>query len=167
MSTIYSGTGDSFAQLSSSSSWGGARGTVSSVADIYGNSVTNSTFAVYNIYSGGRGGNNYGCRRSYFPFDLSGESGTIDSVTISLYLDNLGTVGGGVDAVILHEATALAGTTADYGNCYTSGTTLGTTLVTAIQVSTTAGYHVFTVNSGGITAMQSKIGSGTFTICLM
>ena len=77
------------------------------------------------------------------------------------------TVGLPEDAVTLVEATALAGTSADYGNCFSSGTTLGTEIVTKISTSTTAGYHNFTVNSDGITAMQSKIGSGTFTICLM
>ena len=167
MSVVYAGTGDSYAQLSSSSSWAGARGTVTSSADFHSSTSTSIDFAVYNIYSGGRGGNTFYCRRSYFPFDLSGESGTIVSATISLYLDNLGTVGLPEDAVTLVEATALAGTSEDYGNCFSSGTTLGTEIVTKISTSTTAGYHDFTVNSDGITAMQSKIGSGTFTICLM
>ena len=166
MSTVYAGTGDSYAQLTSSISWAGARGTVTSSATNYSSSATSIDFAVYNLYSGGRGGNTFYCRRSYFPFDLSGESGTIDSATISLYLDNLGTAGV-EDAVTLVEATALAGTSADYGNCYTGATILGTEVVAKMSTSTTAGYHDFTVNSNGITAMQSKIGSGTFTICLM
>ena len=167
MPSIYSGIGDSYAQLGSNVSWANARGTVSSVADIYDNSGTNSTYAVYNIYSGGRGGNNYFCRRSYFPFELSGESGTLESATIQLYLDNLGTVGSNADKVTLVEATALAGTSADYGNCFASGVTLGTEVSDVVTVSTTAGYHTFTINSNGITAIQNKIGSGTFTICLM
>jgi hypothetical protein len=166
MATIYAGTGDSYAGLTDSSSWANARGTVTSSASVYSSTTTSHDFAVYNLYSGGRGGNTYFCRRSYFPFDLSGESGTIASATISLYLDNLGTVGV-EDNVTLVEATALGGTSAEYGNCYTSGTTLGTEIVTNISTSTTAGYHIFTVNSGGITAMQSKIGSGTFAMCLM
>ena len=167
MSVVYAGTGDSYAQLSSSSSWAGARGTVTSSGTIYSNGSTNSAYAVYNIYSGGRGGNNYSCRRSYFPFDVSGESGTLESATIQLYLDNLGTVGSDADDVALVEATALAGDASDYGNCFTSLITLGTQVSDVVTVSTTEGYHTFTINSDGITAIQNKIGSGTFTICLM
>ena len=167
MSVVYAGTGDSYAQLSSSSSWAGARGTVTSSADFHSSTSTSIDFAVYNIYSGGRGGNTYSCRRSYFPFDVSGESGTLESAKIQLYLDNLGTVGSDADDVALIEATALAGSVDDYGNCFTSLVTLGTAVSDVVTVSTTAGYHTFTINSDGITAIQNKIGSGTFTICLM
>ena len=167
MSVVYAGTGDSYAQKGSNVGWANARGTIVDTADVWGNTATNSTYAVYNIYSGGRGGNNYFCRRSYFPFDVSGESGTLESAKIQLYLDNLGTVGSDADDVALIEATALAGSVDDYGNCFTSLVTLGTAVSDVVTVSTTAGYHTFTINSDGITAIQNKIGSGTFTICLM
>ena len=167
MSVVYAGTGDSYAQKGSNVGWANARGTIVDTADVWGNTATNSTYAVYNIYSGGRGGNNYFCRRSYFPFDVSGESGTLESARIQLYLDNVGTVGSNADDVILVEATALAGSADDYGNCFSSGSTLGTDVSDIVTVSTTAGDHSFTITSDGITAIQNKIGSGTFTVCLM
>ena len=166
-STIYAGSGDSRAQVSTSMSWTAARGSILSSASIYSNTVTNDSFGVYNIFTGGRGGSTYYCRRSYFPFDLSGESGTIESAQINIYLDNLGTVGSNNDDVTLVEATALAGTSADYGNCFSSGTTLGTEITSPVTVSTSAGYHAFTINSDGISTIQDSIGSGTFTVCLM
>ena len=106
-------------------------------------------------------------------FDLSSESGTVDSCGLIVYMDN--TTSGGVhpsaQKVIAVEATALAGSTADYGNCFSSGSTLGTAVSAAITISTTEGYHTFTItgdtSSGGIKVINDAIGSGTVTICLM
>ena len=169
MSIVYSGNRDAYAQLTDSSSWANARGDVSSSATTYNNTAGSNDFAVYNVYSGGRGGNTYYCRRSYFTFDVSGESGTLESATIQLYLDNLGSTGNSA-RVTLVQATALAGGLADHGNCYVgigTSTTLGTEITSYVEVSTTAGYHTFTINADGLTAIQDEIGSGTFTVCLM
>ena len=169
MSTIYADTDDLYVQKTDSSSWANARGDVSSSGSVYSRTSPSNDFAVYNLYSGGRGGNTFYCRRSYFPFDLSGESGTLESATIQLYLDNLGSTGNSA-RVTLVEATALAGTSADYGNCYVgigTSTTLGTEITSFQAVSATEGYHTFTINSDGLTAIRDEIGSGTFTVCLM
>ena len=168
MVTIYAGTGDSYAGLTDSSSWANARGSVTSSGSVYASTTTYHDFAVYNLYSGGRGGNTYFCRRSYFPFDVSGESGTVESATIELYLDNLGTVGSNADDVTLVEATALEGSADDYGNCFTGLSAMKTQVSDVVTVSNTAGYHTFTINSDGIAAIRYRIGiSGTFTICLL
>ncbi len=169
MSTIYADTDDLYVQKTDSSSWANARGDVSSSGSVYSRTSPSNDFAVYNLYSGGRGGNTFYCRRSYFPFDLSGESGTLESATIQLYLDNLGSTGNSA-RVTLVQATALAGGLADHGNCYVgigTSTTLGTEITSYVEVSTTAGYHTFTINADGLTAIQDEIGSGTFTVCLM
>ena len=169
MSTIYADTDDLYVQKTDSSSWANARGDVSSSGSVYSRTSPSNDFAVYNLYSGGRGGNTFYCRRSYFPFDLSGESGTLESATIQLYLDNLGSTGKSA-RVTLVQATALAGGLADHGNCYVgigTSTTLGTEITSYVEVSTTAGYHTFTINADGLTAIQDEIGSGTFTVCLM
>ena len=60
--------------------------------------------------------------RSYFVFNLSGESGTVASCNIEFYLDNFGTSTGDSAKIIAVQATALAGTTADWGNCFVADT---------------------------------------------
>ena len=59
--------------------------------------------------------------RSYFVFSLSHGSlagKTITSAVASFYLDAFGSAGGDFRKVVLVQATALAGSTADYGNCF-------------------------------------------------
>ena len=166
MSIIYAGTGDAYAGSTSGTSWSGAQGDVNTIGSSHSNSQTSYDFAVYNIYSGGRGGNTYFSKRAFFPFDLSGEGGTVSSVELKIYMDNLGSTGVNDDVTIV-QATALAGLGADYGNVYAHHTTWGTELVTPISVSATAAYHTFTFTSGGISRLQSAVGSGTFTLGLV
>ena len=165
MATVYATTADSYVRNSSASAWAQAQGDATTTGTTHNNSVSSNDFGVYNIYSGGRGGNSYICARSYLPFDLSGESGTIDTVSLSVYMDNLGTLS--PVNVIAIEATALAGSADDFGNVYSSGTTFGTTISSATTVSTTAGYHTLTIQPAGITAIQNQIGSGTITIAII
>ena len=170
-STIYATGGgnedDATIYNSSTSDWATARGDASTSGTIHNDSSTKNSVGVYNRKIAGRGGgNNWLCNRSYFSFDVSGESGTVDSATVRLYLDNLGSAGNAARVVIV-ESTALAGSTADFGNCFSSGSTLGDLMASYAFVSTTEGYHDFDLNSDGITALNGKIGSGLFQICLM
>ena len=160
------GTADSNTGSNSTSAWAQARGSESSSGVYHNNTATSGNFAVYNLYAGGRGANTYYLRRSYIPFNLILGSGTATAVTVSLYLDNLGSTGDN-SRVVLVEATALAGSTADHGNCFSSGFTLGTTLSDIVSVSTTAGFHTFTLNSDGISAVNGVLGSGTITFALL
>ena len=172
-STIYAETSgnadDGTLYNTSSSDWATARGDASTSGTILNVGSTTNSVGVYNRKTtGGRGGGDtWFCYRSYFSFDVSGESGTVDSATIKLYLDNYGSLGV-PSAVRLVEATALAGSTADFGNCFSSGSTLGTDMVGGMgAVSTTAQYHDFELSSDGITALNNAIGSGQFQVCLM
>ena len=168
MSIVYASSGDMHVRDTSTSSWSDAQGDASTTG-IFANTTANQfNFSIYNVYTGGRGTNTYTCLRSYYPFDLSGESGTVTSATISLYQANLGTQADEEATVRLVEATALAGGNADYGNCYTgaSGTTRGTTFAEA-QVSSGYGYVNYDLNSAGITAVNNAIGSGTLTVAAL
>ena len=166
MAQVYADGYDGWFRLTDSSSWANARGTVSSSASFGSNTASSYSFAIYNLYAGGRGANTYYCGRSYFAFDLSGESGTATSVSFKVYALNEGTVADEESSFYVVGATALAGANADYGNCFTSGTTLGTAYGLG-QASRTEEYVTVDFGSSGIAAVNSAIGSGTLTIgCL-
>jgi len=170
-STIYSSTSgsgdDSVVQNNSTSDWATARGDASTSGAFHNDGSIYSTVGVYNRKTTGRGGgSSWQCNRSYFSFDVSGESGTVDSATVKLYLDNIGAPMP-ASRVVIVESTTLAGNTADFGNCFSSGSTLGDLMADYVSISTTAGYHDFDLNNDGITALNSKIGSGSFQVCLM
>jgi len=150
----------------STSDWATVRGDASTSGSSYSVNSSSHSLGVYNRKTSGRGGTTWTCYRSYFSFDVSGESGTVDSATIKLYLDNLGSTGS-ASRVMLVEATTLAGSTADFGNCFSSGSTLGTLVAPYVAVSTTGAYHDFVLNSDGISALNNAIGSGQFQVCLM
>ena len=166
MSVVTASTADSYTNKSSSSSWDAAQGDASSSAGLYNNSRTTFDFGIYNLYSGGRGGNTYYCVRSWIPFDLSGESGTVASATLSIYADNLGSSGNSAK-IIGVLAGSLDGSIADHGNCYSSGTTFFDDLTDVITISTTAGFHTFTLNNDGIIRVNANIGSGTLTFGIL
>ena len=166
MALIYAESNDAYHRKQSSSDWASARGTVSSSSDFAQSSGSTTYIATWNTYSGGRGANVYYCARSFFEFDLSGESGTANYVGFSLYCDNIGTNATNESTLYLVNSTALADSTADFGNVFTSGTTLGT-LFGSREISTTANYHSITLNSDGLTAVNSAIGSGSLTMGIM
>ena len=171
MPNIYSATND------------GVVGALSSTdaATCRGDASTSGGFSVFTFSSApgiknnksARGGGMWFCHRSYFTFVLTGESGTVDSCNLVVYADN--TSSGGVSSdhsrIIAVEATPLAVSAADYGNCFSSGSTLGTTMSGATAVSTTAGYHTIPItgdtSTGGIKVINDDIGSGKVDICLM
>lgn len=129
---IYSsGSGDSddayvqnFFYNPASLNWEGVVGNHTTVGTGRGDH-NSSTTGIYNFYQPGRGGDIFvSCMRSYFAFDFSGLSSgdTIHAggagVILSLYLDNTGTTTGDFGKIIAIQSTALAGSTADYGNCF-------------------------------------------------
>ena len=169
MSTIYSSTADCRVVNTSASSWASAQGDASTTGTAFSSDNTSYNFGIYNLYSGGRGGNTFYCSRSYFVFDLSGEdlTKTLSRVRLNIYMDNLGTTGAGWQYAVPIRATALAGSTADFGNCYTSGTTFGTKLADAEVISTTAQNHTFEFNAESVGIAQSLLGNGTLTLAVI
>ena len=168
MSIIYSTTADLFVEeATSDGSWNDAQGSATTDGGAYHSSRAFWDYGVYNGNFGSRGSNDYKCNRSYFVFDVSGESGTVDSATIRIRMDNLGTSSGSSARAILVEATALDGGVEDHGNVFSSGTTWHNDIANVNVISTTAGYHDFTVNSDGITLIQNAIGSGSVTVGLV
>ena len=123
-------------------------------------------FAVYSARLAGRGADNYYNARSFYEFDLSGESGTATSATFKSYMDHMGVGTHTEDEVIMVAATALAGSNADYGNVYSSGTTWGTAYSSNTAISSSGGVQTITLNAAAITAINSAIGSGNF-VCAM
>ena len=163
-STVYARTTDSWTGFADAT-WATARGAAATNGSGQDNSGTAYDFGVYNIYTSGRGGATFTMRRSFFDFDLSGESSEVASAEVKLHLDWLGS--GIRNEVILVAATALAGNTYDYGNVFHSGTSLGSTYSDSVSVSTTAGYHTFTMTAAAITDINSAIGSGNVVMGLM
>ena len=130
--------------------------------------ATNSSVGIYSRVTGGRGGTTYLNYRSFFAFDCSSASGTVDSATLKVYCDNIGSVGP-PSTLRLTGASSLSTAidNGDYGNVYSSGTTWFDDYSSFVTISTTAGYHSFVLNSDGISALQTAIGSGTFTCALV
>ena len=158
MSTVFAGSSDCRVGSGAQTSWANAR----SNGTVFNNTNSNFAFGIYNIYSGGRGANSFFNVRSYFGFDLSGLSGTVSAATISIYAKNLGTNDDPEATVHLKEATSVPTGASGFTNCFSSGTTFGTTLGSM----TTHGlqYHDATIQPAGITAINSQIGSGTFAV---
>ena len=133
----------------------------------HSNTATNVTTGVYNRTFGLRGGgsdSSFRCHRSFYTFDLSGYSGTATDADFELFSDSLGSIN--YNNIYVIEATALAGSSADFGNVFSSGTTLGTLLADG-QVSSTRQYHTITGNSDLLTAINNAVGSGTLTVGVM
>ena len=85
---------------------------------------------------------------------------------MKIYSDNLGTDATNEKTVYAVQSTALADSNDDFGNIFSSGTTLGTLLGSA-EISTTLGYHSITLNTAGVSAANSAIGSGSLIIGVM
>ena len=102
--------------------WAQIRGDETTSCSFRNVTLSNAANAIYARRLAARGAVIRDCTRSYFVFDLSGESGTVASSTIHFYLDNIGTSTGDSSSIIAVQATTLAGSTADYGNCYVADT---------------------------------------------
>lgn len=164
--TVFASSGDMHVRDTSTTSWSDAQGTVSTTGTNYNGNASNFDFGIYNIYTAGRGAATFTNIRSYFPFQLSSLSGTVVSAKMTLNTDFTGLGSTNEATVRIIQATALANGNADYGNCYSSGTTFGTTLGEGV-VSTTLGNHDFNFNSDGVTAINNAIGSGTLTVAAL
>ena len=161
---------DSYVENSLSTIAGGASW-AQLIGDSTGNNHNNTDASfdegIHNAKFFGRGtSNTWECNRSYFAFDLSGESETVASAELKVKCDNLGDTGTNSSTVHVVGATTLADSTSDYGNVFSSGTTAvgdyGST-----TISTTLGFHTWTINSAGITAINNAIGSGIFNTALI
>ena len=152
--------------VSFAAGWAAAQGDVTTAGT--GSKFTTAyyNFAIYNARVAGRGADAYYNTRSFYEFDLSGESGTATSATFKSYMDHMGVGTHTEDEVIMVAATALAGSNADYGNVYSSGTTWGTAYSSNTAISSTLGVQTITLNAAAITAINSAIGSGNF-VCAM
>ena len=163
--TIYSSV-DGMAGRTGTTSWSD---TQTGTATTFTDTATHHSAGVYSRTISGRLGTTYYNNRSFFAFDCSSASGTVDEATVKIYCDNIGSTGI-LAGTILTGASSIstAVDTGDYGNVYSSGTTWFDNYSSVVSISTTAGYHSFVLNSDGISALQSAIGSGgTFTCALV
>jgi len=149
---------DSYVENSLSTIVGGASW-AQLIGDSTGNNHNDSAASfdegIHNAKFFGRGtSNTWECNRSFFAFDLSGESGTVASAQFKVYSDNLGDTGTDQSTVYLVSWNTLDGDTVDFDRPGTM-TNYGST-----QISTTEGYHTIDINSAGITAINSAVGSG-------
>ena len=181
MPTVFASSGDSVVEKSGAVFIGGnswtntMHGSATTAGDSQDSTLTNYDFGVWNDRTGRGFSTQWKLNRSFFPFDLSGNDSagdslsgnTVASADLKIYADNLGDTGTNSSTVYAVTATALADSTDDYGNVFSSGTTLGT-LYGSTTISTTLGYHTITLNSDAITAINSAISAGsTLTIGLM
>ena len=165
--TIFSTTADEYVTKSSGVAWSVAQGNATTDGDAYNSIATNFNYGVYAKNSGSRGTHDFDCNRSFFEFDLSGESGTVESANIMIRMDNLGSSSYDADKAILVEATALDNSVADHGNVFSSGTTWHNDISDVVTISTTAGPHTFTMNSEGIRLIDDAVGAGNVTVGLV
>ena len=104
--------------------WDNIRGDETTTGNAFNNSFSFNFTGTYNTKLSSRGTVIVDCRRSYFVFDFSSISAPTSGVsgTFSCRMDYTGQSGGAYHAditkAILVKATTLAGTTADYGNCF-------------------------------------------------
>tara|TARA_R100001594_G_C3973746_1_gene248406 strand:- start:77 stop:748 length:672 start_codon:yes stop_codon:yes gene_type:complete len=162
-----SGAGDDGVALNTSTAdWATTRGSATTTGSNHMDFGSAHPAGVLNRKYTGRG-TRWNCYRSYFSFDVSGESGTVESATIKIYLQHNGS-STTMSRVVLVEATTLAGSAADFGNVFSSGTTLGTLIHDDyVGISNVAGFHDFELNSDGISALNDKIGTGKLQVGLM
>jgi hypothetical protein len=148
--------------------WSATRGDASTSGDSEDNSSGTENTGVHNLEDTGRGTTNTRqIDRSFFAFDLSGESGTVASADLKIVTDNLGDTDTNSSTVYAVAATALASGVADYGNVFSGGAGTTVTSYGSTTISTTQQYHTWTINSDGISAINDAIGSGILTIGLM
>jgi len=172
MGAVYSESSDGVVGANSTTDAATCRGDASTSGAFNRRTDASAPVGIYNIKTPRAGGMWFN-HRSYFEFVLTGESGTVDSCNLVVYMDNLSSAGisSAHTRVIAVEATSFAVSADDYGNCFSSGSTLGTTMTAETAVSTTAGYHTFTitgdVSTGGIKVINDAIGSAKIYVCLM
>ena len=112
----------------------------------------------------GRGAT-YTYKRAFFFFALNSESGTVDSADLMVRQ-----AGDDTKKFRAVEWSSSGGSstlaTGDYDSVLTSGTDM-TAYSAEIGSSGSAGYDTFPMNSDGISAIQSAVGSGLFTVAIV
>ena len=121
--------------------------------------IRNRTFAVR-----GSSASSFRCTRSFFQFDLSGFTGTATDADFKFYSDSIGSIN--YNQIFVVESTGMPVHVSDFGNVFSSGTTLGTLFADG-QVSSTAQYHTITGNSDLVTAINNAVGSGALNVGVM
>ena len=102
-------------------SWDTIRGDIDTVGTYRNDSLSSIALAIYTIKLSGRGGavitDN---RRTYLAFDgaVLNPAKTVSAVRLKIYADNRGHTNDDFGKIIAVQSTALAGSTADYGNCF-------------------------------------------------
>jgi len=171
--TEFAASGDSVVEKSDpvfvgGNSWSSTmHGSATTAGDSQDSTLTNYDFGVWNDRTGRGFSTQWKLNRSFFPFALSPLAGAVASAELKIYADNLGDTGTNSSTVYAVAATTLADSTADYGNVFSSGTTLGT-LYGSTTISTALGYHTITLNSDAISDINTAAAaSNTLTIGLM
>ena len=166
MATIYSQASDGYVSntITGGPTWATVRGDATTAGSAISNTAQYNNFSIHSTYSG-KGGGLFAVWRSYFSFDLSGESGTVEDTSLYLYSRRYLTGWTGDYAkVIAIQATPLAGSTADFGNVFTSGTTFGTVMSAGVEIVGT-GYQYNEIpitgdtSSGGIKIINDAVGT--------
>ena len=102
-------------------SWDTIRGDVDTVGTYRNDSLSSLFSAIYTIKISGRGGDVITeNRRTYLAFDgaVLNPAKTVSAVRLKIYADNRGHTNDDFGKIIAVQSTALAGSTADYGNCF-------------------------------------------------
>ena len=100
-------------------SWDTVRGDVDTVGSDYSSDSGLSYAGIYARKSSGRGGDVITIiARSYFVFDLSAGYADTVAVKMQVMMSAFGTQTGDFPKIIAVQATTLAGSTADFGNCF-------------------------------------------------
>ena len=157
MSVIFAETNDQFC-VDTAASWAGTRD--ASTCNAVASTSTNNAFTLYTAFTSGRGGALYYLRRAHFSFDLSGESGTATAATFSWYCDLIQSTAGS-DLIATHMGT-IDNNTGDWDDHANSEPHSGATTIT-----TTLGYHDFTLNAAALTRINAQIGSGNYNLAII
>ena len=102
-------------------SWDTIRGDISTVGTYRNDSLTFNFVSIYTRKFTGRGASVItDNRRTYLAFDCSelNPDRTVTAVTLKIYADNFGHTNDDFGKIIAVQATALEGSSADYGNCF-------------------------------------------------
>ena len=161
MATIYASNSGYIFKSATSGAWTDARDASSGTA---ADNPTggDSSNGVRGFHTSGRGGNSYNVYRSFFYFDVSSITTTVDSVTLKVY----GKTNGTADVIaVLSTAFGGNGGTALVDDDFNNFTTGGSgDLSSEITTWSTSGYNSITLN---ILAKSLMLVGDHLIICLM
>ena len=114
----------------------------------------------------GRGAT-YTYYRAFYFFDLGSESGTVDSADLKVYQAGNATV---KFRAVEWGSSSSSLATGDFDSVFTSGSgasAVMTAYSAEVLSSGSASYDTYTINSDGISAIQSAVGSGLFRVAIV